>query len=181
MSHPYDGRKTVSRVLYSSRGRSDGHPSGTPVTRRLLRPTRGRAGRSLPSYMVLLRVGFARPDGHPPAGALLPHLFTLTGRGRDSLAPFSGRLGSPPIPAVQFLWHFPSRRRAWALPSTLTRWSSDFPPLRSLGEAAVRLPGNSILAPGAVNCVDRTPRRRRLGNELQGGKGTWLKRESCFR
>jgi len=39
----------------------------------------GGHGPLLPSYLVLLRVGFAQPDGHPPAGALLPHRFTLTG------------------------------------------------------------------------------------------------------
>ena len=59
-------------------GEGDGHPSRVPITQDLVRPTRGRTGRPLPSYMVLLRVGFARPDGHPPAGALLPHRFTLT-------------------------------------------------------------------------------------------------------
>src|SRR3972149_12192631 len=48
------------------------------VTRHLQRPTRGRAGHPLSSYLALLRVGFARPASHPAAGALLPHHFTLT-------------------------------------------------------------------------------------------------------
>lgn len=39
-------------------------------------------------------------------GELLPHPFTLAAR------PFDGE-------AVCFLWHFPSRHRDWALPSTL--------------------------------------------------------------
>ena len=30
-------------------------------------------------YLALLRVGFAKPIRHRTAGALLPHLFTLTG------------------------------------------------------------------------------------------------------
>src|ERR671932_703205 len=34
-------------------------------------------------YLVLLRVGFTRPDGLPPAGALLPHHFTLTNPGAE--------------------------------------------------------------------------------------------------
>ena len=29
-------------------------------------------------YSVLLRPGFTRPEGYPPAGELLPHRFTLT-------------------------------------------------------------------------------------------------------
>ena len=52
----------------------------------------GLAGRPLPLYLVLLRVGFARPAGHPAAGELLPHHFTLT--------PIEHRGG-------MFLWHFP--------------------------------------------------------------------------
>src|SRR5205085_6962910 len=44
---------------------------------------RGGAPRGgAPSYLVLLRVGFAWPAGHPAAGGLLPHHFTLTGAGR---------------------------------------------------------------------------------------------------
>src|SRR6202521_3877351 len=34
----------------------------------------------MPSYLGLLRAGFAWPTGHPAAGGLLPHLFTLTWR-----------------------------------------------------------------------------------------------------
>jgi len=37
----------------------------------------GRAA-STSSYLVLLLAGFAQPAGHPAAGELLPHLFTLT-------------------------------------------------------------------------------------------------------
>ncbi len=44
------------------------------------------------------------------AGELLPHPFTLT--------PAAG--AQPAAGAVSFLWHFPSRRRDWALPSALS-------------------------------------------------------------
>ena len=36
-----------------------------------------RPGALSSSYSVLLRVGFAQPAGHPTAGELLPHHFTL--------------------------------------------------------------------------------------------------------
>ncbi len=58
-------RWPVSRVL--SRSRGDGHPSGTPVARRLLRPTRRRGDaplcgfrRHVPSYLALHQVELAR-------------------------------------------------------------------------------------------------------------------------
>ena len=58
-----------------------GHLSWTPVARRLQRPQpEGSAGHlRAPSYLVLLRTGFAWPAGHPAAGGLLPHHFTLAG------------------------------------------------------------------------------------------------------
>src|SRR5256885_3423373 len=64
----------------------------------------------MPSYLVLLRAGFAWPAGHPAAGGLLPHHFTLT---RQRLSGDKRRL------AVSFLWHFPSGRPDWVLPSAL--------------------------------------------------------------
>ena len=69
-------KQSISRVLYRSRG--DNHLSRACVAARLKRryPEGRRAASTLP-YLVLLRVGFAKPDGHPPAGALLPHLSTL--------------------------------------------------------------------------------------------------------
>lgn len=70
---------SISRVLFRKSG--DDHLSGPPVTRRLKQPTRKapRAASSLP-YLVLLPVGFIRPPGYPDAGALLPHLSTLTSK-----------------------------------------------------------------------------------------------------
>src|SRR5262249_26745188 len=37
------------------------------------------SGGGSPSYLVLLRAGFTWPAGHPTAGGLLPHQFTLAG------------------------------------------------------------------------------------------------------
>src|SRR5450759_1488986 len=62
------------------------------------------------SYLVLLRAVFAGPAGHPAAGGLLPHHFTLT---RPRLS------GDQRGLAVLFLWHFPSGRPDWVLPSAL--------------------------------------------------------------
>jgi len=104
--------RPVSRVLYPPKADGD-HQSRMAVAHHLQRPTRGQAGPLSSSYLALLRVGFAQPAGLPAAGALLPHHFTL--------APTIGRGGV-------FLWHFPSGHPAWELPSTLARWSSDFPP-----------------------------------------------------
>jgi hypothetical protein len=69
--------------------RGGGHPSGTGVAAGLKRSTRGlgraslhgraERGRCVP-YSTLLRVGFTKPAGHPAAGALLPHRFTLATR-----------------------------------------------------------------------------------------------------
>jgi len=42
-------------------------------------------------YLVLLRMGFTQPTGHPAAGELLPHHFTLTFREKGGV----------------FLWHSP--------------------------------------------------------------------------
>ncbi len=65
--------------------------------------------RTLTPYLALLRTGFDQPACHHAAGALLPHLFTLTP---------SRPLGERER-AVWFLCHFPSDRPAWVLPSVL--------------------------------------------------------------
>ena len=59
-------------------GREDGHLSRRRVATALKQPARWLPGQLTAPYLALLRVGFARPDGHPPPGALLPHHFTLT-------------------------------------------------------------------------------------------------------
>jgi hypothetical protein len=73
--------RPVSRVLCPPWTGGGGHLSWTPVARRLQRPQpEGSAGYlRAPSYLVLLRTGFAWPADHPAAGGLLPHHFTLTG------------------------------------------------------------------------------------------------------
>ena len=69
-------KQSISRVLYRWRG--DNHLSRACVATRLKRryPEGRRAASTLP-YLVLLRVGFVKPDSHLPAGTLLPHLSTL--------------------------------------------------------------------------------------------------------
>jgi hypothetical protein len=69
-------------------------------------PRPAAAGRYAPN-VALLRVGFAKPAGHPAAGARLPHRFTLATR------PLPGRS------AVCSLWHCPAGRPDWRLASTL--------------------------------------------------------------
>ena len=71
----------------------------------------------LPSYLVLLRVGFALP------AALLSRRCALT-------APFHPYPGVAAV-AVCFLWHFPSTGLEPGLPDVIRHtalWSSDFPP-----------------------------------------------------
>ena len=53
-----------------------------------------RSGVLLSLYLVLLQMGFTQPTGHPVAGELLPHHFTLTRTGK-------------PAAGGMFLWHFP--------------------------------------------------------------------------
>jgi len=50
-----------------------------------------RPGILMSLYLALLRMGFTQPTGHPAAGGLLPHHFTLTSLTRGGM----------------FLWHFP--------------------------------------------------------------------------
>jgi hypothetical protein len=92
-------------------GVGDGHPSGTPVARRLVRSDPGHGTSSPWAWAVrarpcstLLRAGFAWPAGHPTAGGLLPHHFTVA---------------ATDAAAVSFLWHSPSGRPDWVLPAAL--------------------------------------------------------------
>src|SRR5262249_2102534 len=101
-------------------GERGDHSSRPQVSLRLKRPTRKlrrAAADALTSttfpYLALLRVGFTKPARFRTAGALLPHLFTLTEK--------------PKLPAVCFLWHFPSLAGPRATRHTALR-SSDFPP-----------------------------------------------------
>jgi len=67
------------------------------------------------TYLALLRVGFAKPARHRAAGALLPHLFTLT----PQAAPSEEENKWAADEAVSFLWHCPWGYPRWALPTTL--------------------------------------------------------------
>jgi hypothetical protein len=73
------------------------------LTRDLGRAAPGRRG--VRPCSTLLRAGFTWPAGHPTAGGLLPHHFTV--------AATAGAV------AVSFLWHSPSGHPDWALPSAL--------------------------------------------------------------
>ena len=71
------GEHSISRVLYRLHGDDylSSHPIAWMIKRR--NPEGQRAASTLP-YSVLLRMGFTKPAGLPSAGALLPHLSTLT-------------------------------------------------------------------------------------------------------
>src|SRR5260370_18378898 len=68
---------------------------------------RARRAASSPSYLVLLRAGFAWPAGRPAAGGLLPHHFTLTDSGPPEPIAASGvtsvalSFGSPRLGATR--------------------------------------------------------------------------------
>ena len=60
--------------------------------------------------------GFTEPVPHETAGALLPHLCTLT-RGIENFQSFIS-------PGGIFLWHYPHDRSHWALPSKFGFWGA---------------------------------------------------------
>ena len=102
-------------------------------------PRPRRRDRYVP-YSTLLRVGFAEPTGHPAAGALLPHRFTLAvplarGGGLFSVALSCGspRLAVSQHPAL---------------------WRPDFPRSRRTGTAAAQP------APPAPQVCHPNPARR---------------------
>ena len=84
------------------------------------------AGPLLPSYLVLLRVGFTEPPRSPPT--LVSSYLTvsplprrITRPGRRPGAPFDASrpaIRTVPARAVCFLLHFPWDRSRWGLPST---------------------------------------------------------------
>ncbi|MEA2617242.1 MAG: hypothetical protein QOE72_3025, partial [Chloroflexota bacterium] len=104
-----DASRPVSRVLSPPPVRpprgpppavGDGHPSGAPVARRLERPHPGSgtsspwSAEALRPCSALLRAGFTWPAGHPAAGGLLPHHFTVAAARLRApwLCPFCGTL-----------------------------------------------------------------------------------------
>jgi hypothetical protein len=111
-------------------------------------PARARSrSRELPSYLVLLRVWFALP------AALLPRRCALT-------APFHPYPHSK-MPAVCFLWHFPSDGLEPGLPDVIRHTalrSSDFPlptPEDAESDRPVQLPTDSLYA--RADLGPRTP------------------------
>ena len=77
-------------------------------------------GHLLSLYLVLLQMGFTQPAGHPAAGELLPHHFTLTRTGSHRLKASRWRyvsvalsVGSPLLGVTQH----PARRVRTFLPS----------------------------------------------------------------
>ena len=61
---PHVASPSVSRILYLPVA-GDGHPSGSPVARTLLRPTRDPTAGNRRPCLALLRVGFAEPSSSP--------------------------------------------------------------------------------------------------------------------
>ena len=108
----------VSRVLSSGVCQTDGHLSGTSVTRYLVQPTRAskRGGSPLRSYSALLRMGFAVPPPSPGTRwALTPpfHPCPQPRRARPAGGLFSVAL-SVGLPRLGVTQH-------------PVLWSSDFP------------------------------------------------------
>ena len=103
------GRKPSSVSFGDHSPKDDDHSSRTPIAQGLKRPTRELGRAALNALLFGLAPGGVcrASDVTTGAGELLPHRFTLT-------------VGNSQFPkAVCFLWHFPSRHRDWALPSTL--------------------------------------------------------------
>jgi len=120
------------------------HFSRTTIARRLKQPTRTSNGpdrsvrRSEERRFALLGLapgGVYRAEPVTrPAGALLPHRFTLTTHRQSRKS--AGRS------AVCFLWHFPWLRSRWALPTTLSCGARTF-----LGTPTSRSPAITWPAP----------------------------------
>jgi hypothetical protein len=99
----------ISRVLSPRSYLGGDHLSRMPIARHLMRPTRRRGTtipeRSmtvLPSTRSCSRWGLPRPVGHPPAGELLPHHFTLTRpEGRRRYVSVALSLRSPSLGVTQ--------------------------------------------------------------------------------
>ena len=117
-------------------GASSDHHPGT----RDEQPLHRAAAASL--YLVLLRAGFAWPAGHPAAGGLLPHHFTLTAPASGGVLSVALSFGSPRLGVTQ--------RPAL--------WSPDFPP-RLDGAAIARPPRSALQPTPAPLLTQATPRK----------------------
>ena len=103
--------RPVSRILYSDKVRVVTIHLASVLPPRSSDQPGVRARRPSTLYSVLLRVGFSQPAGHPAAGELLPHHFTLTLH-KERYVSVALSVGSPLLGVTQ--------HPAW--------WSSDFPP-----------------------------------------------------
>ena len=107
-------------------------------------------------YLALLRVGFAKPTGHPAAGALLPHRFTLTA-------------GTGPA-AVCSLWHCPAGHPDWPLASTLPCGGRTFlDPVAGTAAARPAPPKCPFCQPGARHPKAAPPLIRNQAHTGQEG------------
>ena len=140
--------------------RNGDHFSGTPIARRLKRPTRSvfvAPGQRSEHIWSCCRWGLPCRPCHHERGALLPHHFTLARNSRQRAVGRKTRafiLATayrvlPTVPGGIFLLHFPSDCSAWTLSSTVP--------------CAVR---TFLVRPSGANPIGRTrsplgPRRRR--------------------
>jgi len=137
---------------------------GCPLPDTSSDPTRRHRERATPSpsYLILLRMGFARPTSHPAAGALLPHHFTLTGapEGRWLIRP---RADSGGVFSVALSLRSPSL----AVSEHPALRSSDFPQSRLRATAAIQPAPSFIISyqarAGPRNCRAHIMMRRRHG------------------
>lgn len=132
------------------------HLSGITVADDLARayPSVGRADLSR-SYLLLLRMGFAKPPRCRDAGALLPHRFSFSPAGE-------------PAGESSFLWHFPSAHAAQQLAGILPCGVRTFlTPLPTRGRPAHSVDKSSSRQSAVPNeCRRATGRKRsREGSE----------------
>ena|GEM_PF-2493994 len=98
-------RVSDQTIIYLGR-RSPADSSALPAAYECHNMALDETGRLSPPIWACWRWGLPCRSCHQPRGALLPHLFTLTG-------------GSKPAWAVSFLWHYPSGRPGLVLPTTV--------------------------------------------------------------
>ena len=144
-----DASRSVSRILSPPRGwgtaihlgcRLPGTSCG--LTRDLGRAAPGRRG--VRPCSTLLRAGFTWPAGHPAAGGLLPHHFTVA--------------ATAGVVAVSFLWHSPSGRPDWTLSSALLSGVRTFLRRRTARGRPTGLPRECT---SGLPCPSLTARRAR--------------------
>jgi hypothetical protein len=136
------------------------HLSGSRVAAALCAAYPGASGGPPAPCLALLRMGFAWPAGHPVAGELLPHLFTLAPAEIGEPSSAVGGLFSVALSAGH---------PAWALPSILPCGVRTFlGPAPVAGAAAARpTPPDPSIEAGARGLSARTARGRGPGGHIQ--------------